>query len=92
MVSPDRLRRLALYRRGSTPAAKMAMREALKHSPSHAAATTNLAAFMRITGEAEAAEAMLRESLAQQPDALGAWLNLAAALLHAGLAPTCWRC
>jgi tetratricopeptide (TPR) repeat protein len=85
MVSPDRLRRLALYRRGSTPAAKMAMREALKHSPSHAAATTNLAAFMRITGEAEAAEAMLRESLAQQPDALGAWLNLAAALLQRGL-------
>ena len=50
--------------------------------PDHPVATSNLAAFMRISGESEAAENLLRRQLAQNPDDVGARLNLAADLLQ----------
>src|SRR5262249_7808508 len=61
---------------------KTAMRQALLSAPGHAAATANLGAFMRITGEVEAGEALLRDSLARAPDNVGVRLNLVADLLQ----------
>jgi len=58
------------------------MRQALRHAPRHRAATANLSAFLRITGEPDAAETLLRDSIAVDPDNAGARLNLAAELLH----------
>jgi tetratricopeptide (TPR) repeat protein len=49
---------VARYRQGALEDAKTAMRQALRCAPGHPAATANLGAFMRITGEAEAAEAL----------------------------------
>jgi tetratricopeptide (TPR) repeat protein len=72
---------LARYAQGAVWPAKIAMREALRVEPGHAAAASNLGALMRISGEPEA-EAVLRAALARAPGNAGARLNLAAALLH----------
>jgi len=58
---------VARYRQGAVEDAKMAMRKVLTFAPNHAAASSNLAAFMRITGEAEAAEQLLRTTIAREP-------------------------
>ncbi len=42
---------IARYRQGAIRDAKIAMREALLRAPGHAAAASNLGAFMRISGE-----------------------------------------
>src|SRR5579884_1876867 len=63
---------VARYRGGNIFAAKEAMRRALAAAPGHRAATANLAAFMRLTGEAEAAETLLRDLLARDADATAA--------------------
>ena len=44
------------------------MRQALFGAPDHPAASANLGAFMRISGETEAAEILLRETIAREPD------------------------
>ena len=64
-----------------TPRPRCARR--LRHAPATAAATANLGAFMRISGEAEAAEDIAaRRRSAREPDNAGARLNLAADLLQ----------
>ena len=68
--------------RGTSKTPRLAMRQALLSAPGHPAATANLGAFLRITGEAEAGEALLRDSLARAPENAGARLNLAAELLQ----------
>ena len=72
---------LARYAQGATGDAKAAMLKALDASPGHPAALSNLAAFLRITGEAEAAETLLRAALVRDADAAAARLNLVADLL-----------
>jgi hypothetical protein len=54
----------------------------LSFAPDHPVATSNLAAFQRITGEAEAAEKLLRAALARDPNYVGVRLNLASDMLH----------
>lgn len=73
---------LARYRHGAVEDAKTSMRQALGFAPGHPAATANLGAFLRITGEVDAAEALLRDVLEREPDNAGARLNLAADLLQ----------
>ena len=58
---------VAEYRGGSVWDAKQAFRTALRADPDNLAAASNLAALMRLTGEAEEAEALLRETIAQPP-------------------------
>jgi Tfp pilus assembly protein PilF len=72
----------AINRQGAMGAAKQTMREALRVAPGHAAATANLGAFLRITGEAEESEGLLRETLARTPETVGVRLNLVADLLQ----------
>ena len=43
------------------------MRQVLGFAPNHPAALSNLAAFMRISGETEGAERLMLESVARQP-------------------------
>jgi hypothetical protein len=62
------------------------MRTALRHQPGHPAATANLGALMRISGESEAAEKLFRATLLSTPDNVGVRLNLAADLLQEGRA------
>jgi len=69
---------LARYRQGFIEDARTAMRNASRHAPGHRAAASNLAAFMRISGESAAAEFMLRQSIDAEPDNAAARLNLAA--------------
>ena len=59
-----------------------AMRQALGHVPGHPAATANLAAFLRISGEHDAAASLARAAVADHPENAGARLNLAAELLR----------
>lgn len=73
---------IARYRQGAIEDAKTAMRQVLLFAPGHAVATSNLAAFMRISGQSEAAENLLRRQLAQNADDVGARLNLVAELLQ----------
>lgn len=73
---------LAHYRQGRIEPAKLAMRQALAVDPANEAAASNLAAFMRISGEGEAAERLLDDLLRARPDAVGARLNRAAELLQ----------
>jgi tetratricopeptide (TPR) repeat protein len=72
---------VARYRQDNIEGAKAAMRSALIAEPGHRAATSNLAAFLRITGEYELSESLLRDLLARDPDAADARLNLAVLLL-----------
>ena len=72
---------VARYRQDNIEGAKEAMRSALVAAPGHRAATSNLAAFLRLTGEYEAAEHLLRDLLARAPDAAEARLNLVADVL-----------
>jgi Tfp pilus assembly protein PilF len=60
------------------------MRTALATEPGHLAATANLGAFLRITGEMEAASRLLRASMAQHPHQAGTRLNIVADLLQDG--------
>ncbi len=73
---------IARYRQGAIEDAKTAMRQVLVFAPGHAVATSNLAAFMRISGHSESAERLLRQQLAQKADDIGARLNLVADLLQ----------
>ena len=73
---------IARYRQGAIEDAKTAMRQVLLFAPDHAVATSNLAAFMRISGQSDAAENLLRRQLAQNADDVGARLNLVAELLQ----------
>jgi tetratricopeptide (TPR) repeat protein len=73
---------IARYRQGAIQDAKTATRRALQLSPHHPVASANLAAFMRISGEADAAEALLSATILADPDNAGARLNLAVELLH----------
>jgi Tfp pilus assembly protein PilF len=73
---------LAKYRQGRIEDAKTAMRQALLDEPGHPAASSNLAAFMRISGETAGAEQLLRTLIAREPGNFGARLNLAADLLQ----------
>ena len=72
---------IARYRQGAIADAKLAMKRVLDFAPGHAIASGNLAAFMRISGEAEAAEALMRDALDSEMRTVGARLNLAADLL-----------
>jgi tetratricopeptide (TPR) repeat protein len=58
------------------------MRAALAADPDHHAATGNLGALMRLTGEAEAAEHLLADLIRRDPGAAEARVNLAAQLLQ----------
>ncbi len=73
---------VARYRQGAVADAIRAMRQALAHDPAHAAALSNLGAFLRLAGNAEGAEAVLKEALKTSPDNIGARLNHVADLLH----------
>jgi Flp pilus assembly protein TadD len=73
---------IARYRQGAIEDAKTAMRQVLLFAPDHAVATSNLAAFMRISGQSDTAEKILRARLAQKADDIGARLNLVAELLQ----------
>jgi Tfp pilus assembly protein PilF len=73
---------LCRYRRNAIEDAKTAMRQALLCAPGHPAATANLGAFMRITGQSEAAEVLLRRAIDLAPENVGARLNLVADLLQ----------
>ena len=73
---------VARYRQGAIEDAKTAMRQVLLFAPDHAVAISNLAAFMRISGQSDAAENLLRRQLAQKADDIGARLNLVADLLQ----------
>jgi tetratricopeptide (TPR) repeat protein len=73
---------LARYRQGAIGAAKAAMRQALQASHGHPAASGNLAAFLRITGETDAADALLQDALSHSPLAVGPHLNRVADLLQ----------
>ena len=67
---------LARYSQGAIEDAKRAMAIALRAQPGHAAAASNLAALLRLTGSYEAPEKLLREALARNPHDAGARLNL----------------
>ncbi len=54
---------LTRYRQGAIGAAKMAMREVLRVAHGHPAASENLGALMRITGEALLRETLVRNDL-----------------------------
>ena len=73
---------VARYRQGAIEDAKTAMRQVLLFAPDHAVAISNLAAFMRISGQSDAAENLLRRQLTQKADDIGARLNLVADLLQ----------
>jgi tetratricopeptide (TPR) repeat protein len=72
---------VARYRQDNIEGAKQAMRSALVAAPGHRAATSNLAAFLHLTGEYEDNERMLRDLLSRDPAASEARLNLVAQLL-----------
>jgi len=72
---------VARYRQDNIKGAKDAMRSALVASPGHSAATSNLAAFLRLTGDYDTSERLLRNLLEREPDAAEARLNLVAELL-----------
>jgi Flp pilus assembly protein TadD len=52
------------------------MAQALRAQPGHAAASSNLAALLRLTGRYDAAEKLLREALAGNPHDAGARRHL----------------
>jgi tetratricopeptide (TPR) repeat protein len=58
------------------------MRQVLLFAPDHPVATSNLAAFMRISGQSDVAETLLHRQLTQKAGDIGARLNLAADLLQ----------
>jgi Flp pilus assembly protein TadD len=73
---------IARYRQGAIEDAKTAMRRVLSFAPGHPVATSNLAAFLRISGGSEAAEELLQQQLVRNPADVGARLNRAADLLQ----------
>ena len=75
---------LARYAQGAVEDAKGAFVRALQAQPGHEAATTNLAALSRLTGDYEGAGTLLREALARNPHDAGARLNLVAGRLGEG--------
>jgi len=66
------------------PDARIAMQQALLRDPGHPAAIANMAAFMRLSGEAEAAIRMLQEAVARNPADAGSRLNLVGDHLQSG--------
>ena len=73
---------IARYRQGAIEDAKTAMRQVLLFAPDHAVAASNLAAFMRISGQSDSAENLLRSQLTRKSGDIGARLNLAADMLQ----------
>jgi tetratricopeptide (TPR) repeat protein len=58
------------------------MHVVLRIDPGNAAANTNLATFLRLTGDVAAGEVILQRVIDAHPDAVAARINIAANLLH----------
>jgi thioredoxin-like negative regulator of GroEL len=58
------------------------MHVVLRIDPGNAAANTNLATFLRLTGDVAAGEVILQRVIDAHPDAVAARINMAANLRH----------
>lgn len=72
----------ARYRQHDLAQAVSAMRRALDCAPMHLAAASNLAVFLRMSGQLDSGEALLKEVLDKVPTAHEVRLNLAVAYLQ----------